>query len=85
MKQKFGYGDCRGQSFTSIEAHINFALCAYCLSGMKDPHLPKRGTTIDQYRVCQEWSHAAKIINLFNGRKKIKTLATEELAKVVNG
>lgn len=85
MKQKFGYGDCRGKFFSSIEAHINFALCAYCLSGMKDPQLPKRGTTIDQYRVTEEWIQAAKVINLFDGRKKIKALAAEALTKVVNG
>jgi len=85
MKQNYGYGDCRSQKFNAIEAHINFSLCAYCFVGMQDPKLPKRGTTLDQYRSSQEWKHAAKVINLFDGRKKLKTLATEELAREVNG
>lgn len=85
MKQKYGFGDCRSQSFEAIEAHINFALCAYCLSGLSDPKLPKRGTTLDQYQSCQDWKRAARIINLFDGRKKLKTFASEEIAKVVNG
>lgn len=85
MKQKFGYGDCRSQVFHAIEAHINFALCAYCLSGMNDPGLPRKGTTLDQYRVSQEWRRAAKVINFFDGRKRLKTLANEEIARIVNG
>lgn len=85
MKQKFGYGDCRSQAFHAIEAHINFALCAYCLAGLDDPSLPRKRTTLDQYRVSQEWGRAAKVINLFDGRKRLKTLASEELSRVMNG
>lgn len=85
MKQSYGYGDCRSQKFHAIESHINFALCAYNLIGLKDPKLPKRGTTLDQFRSTKEWSQAAKVINLFNGREKLKTLARQELARVVNG
>ena len=49
MKQNYGYGDCRGRKFSSVEAHINFALCAHCLVGLQDSRLPRKGTTIDQY------------------------------------
>ena len=85
MKQKFGYGDCRSRAFTAIETHINFALCAYCIAGLKEKLLPKSETTLDQYQTCQDWKHAAKVINMFDGRKKIKTLAHQEVAKVMNG
>jgi hypothetical protein len=50
-----------------------------------DARLPRRGTTTDQYPVSEEWRRAAKIINLFDRRKKIKVLAAEGLARVVNG
>jgi hypothetical protein len=85
MKQNFGYGDCRSQNFVAIETHINFALCAYCISGMADPSLPKKGTTLDQYAASEKLKQAAKVINLIGGREKLKTLAGEEVAKVVNG
>ena len=85
MKQNYGYGDCRGRKFSSVETHINFALCAHCLIGLQDSHLPKRGTTVDQYCNSQGLQQAAKVINLFNGREKLRSLAAEELAKVVNG
>lgn len=85
MKQKFGFGDCRAQKFSAVEAHVNFTLCAYCFIGLSEAELPKKGTTLDQYRASQEWKQAAKVINLFDGRKRLKTLAHEELSRVVNG
>jgi hypothetical protein len=85
MKQSYGFGDCRSQKFNAVESHINFALCAYCLNGLKDPKLPRTGTTLDQYRSSTEWAKAAKVINLFHGRRKLKALAHQELARVVNG
>ena len=85
MKQKYGYGDCRSKKFSAIEAHMNFSLTAYCLMGLQDPKLPKKGTSLEQYQSCIEWKKAAKVINLFDGRNKVKSLANEELARVVNG
>ncbi|SMF84127.1 transposase, partial [Pseudobacteriovorax antillogorgiicola] len=85
MKQFYGYGDCRCKNFRSVEAHINFSLCAYCINSLCDPNLPVAGTTLDQYQACLDWSKAAKVINLFGGREKIKDLAAAEIQKVMNG
>lgn len=85
MKQFYGYGDCRCKNFHAVEAHINFALSAYCINGLGDPNLPVHDTTLDQYQTAQDWSQAAKVINLFGGREKIKALAAAELQRVVNG
>lgn len=85
IKQKFGFGDCRSQKFEAIEAHVNFVLVAYCLRGLKDPLLPKPGTTLDQYQSSLNWKEAAKVINLFDGRQKLKKIAHAEMQQVVNG
>ena len=85
MKQFYGYGDCRCKNFHAVEAHINFALCAYCINSLCEPQLPVEGTTLDQYQTALEWSKAAKVINLFGGREKIKNLAAVERQRVVNG
>lgn len=84
MKQNHGYGDCRSQKFCAIESHINFCLCAYCFLDSKDSRLIKKGTTLDQYRSSRGWQHAAKVINLFGGREKLKALAHQEIAKVIS-
>lgn len=85
VKQNHGFGDCRSKDFVAIETHINLVLCAYCLLGLSDPKLPKRGTPLHQYLSGREWQNAARVINLFDGRKKVKALAHQAINRVVNG
>ncbi len=43
IKQSFGFGDCRASRFSAIEAHVNFALTAYCLHyDQSEGTLPKK-------------------------------------------
>jgi hypothetical protein len=85
IKQNHGFGDCRSKAFSAIETHVNFVLCADVLLGLKDPNLLRRGVTLDQYKGAQDLKKAARVIDLFDGRKKMKTLAQEEIRRVVNG
>lgn len=85
IKQNHGFGDCRAQKFSAIEAHVNFVLCADVFLGLKDPNLPRSGVTLDQYKCVDNMKEAARVINLIGGRKKIKSLAQEALGRVVNG
>ena len=49
MKQNYGYGDCRSNSFDAVFSHIVWTIVAFTLREQHPEHFPKEGTSTHEY------------------------------------